>query len=164
MKLAFSTLGCPDWSIERVVDEAARLGYAGIELRLLGAEIIPADLPAGERRRIRRLAADAGLAICCVACSARFAWAQPAERTENEQLAARYLELAVDLGSPFVRVFGGHRPADQAAETVTAYVAASLQRLGERAAALGPTVVLETHDDFSAGATVAATLALVDSP
>ena len=27
IKLAFSTLGCPDWSLDRVLDAAGRLGY-----------------------------------------------------------------------------------------------------------------------------------------
>ena len=31
--LAFSTLGCPAWSLARVLDEAARLGFAAVELR-----------------------------------------------------------------------------------------------------------------------------------
>jgi sugar phosphate isomerase/epimerase len=164
MKLAFSTLGCPDWSIERVVEQAVRLGYGGVEVRLLGSEIVPPDLPADERRRIRRLFDDAGVAICCVACSARFASAEPAERAENERLAERYLELANDWGCPIVRVFGGHRPEGAPAEQVIAYVAESLQRVGERGEALGVTAVLETHDDFSAGASVAAALARVASP
>jgi sugar phosphate isomerase/epimerase len=164
MKLAFSTLGCPDWSIEQVVEQAARMGYGGVELRLLGAELVPADLPAGERRRIRTLFDDAGLAICCVACSARFASARPEERADNERLASRYLELAADWRSPLVRVFGGQRPPGVPVEQTAAAVAESLQRLGERGQALGVTVVLETHDDFSAGAAVAAVLAQVASP
>ena len=35
MKLSFSTLGCPSWSLERVLDVAGREGYDGVELRFL---------------------------------------------------------------------------------------------------------------------------------
>ena len=38
LRLAFSTLGCPNWSLTRVLDEAARLGYAAVELRGLEGE------------------------------------------------------------------------------------------------------------------------------
>ena len=45
MKLAFTTLACPDWTLEQAVDAAQRYGYAGIELRLLDG---------GARLRLRR--------------------------------------------------------------------------------------------------------------
>jgi sugar phosphate isomerase/epimerase len=164
MKLAYSTLGCPDWPIERVAEQASRLGYGGVEMRLLGSELLPADLPAAERRRIRRLFDDAGVAICCVATSARFSSADPGERAANEELAARYMGIAADWNCRLIRVFGGEFPANVEREAVIDYVADSLQRVGERGAALGVTAVLETHDGFAAGATVAAALAQVASP
>lgn len=164
MKLAYSTLGCPDWSIEQVAEQAARLGYGGVEIRLLGSELLPADLPAAERHRIRRLFDGVGVAICCVATSARFSSANARERAANEDLAARFMAIAADWGCPLIRVFGGEFPAGVAPDTVTGYVAESLQRVGEYGATLGVTAVLETHDGFAAGATVAATLARVASP
>ena len=35
MRLSFSTLGCPDWTLPRVLDVAGREGYDGVELRFL---------------------------------------------------------------------------------------------------------------------------------
>src|ERR1700719_4778020 len=32
-KLSFSTLGCPDWSFDKIVDFAKEHGYTGIEVR-----------------------------------------------------------------------------------------------------------------------------------
>jgi sugar phosphate isomerase/epimerase len=164
MKLAFSTLGCPDWSVEQVAEQALRAGYTGIELRLLGPDLIPADLPEAERRRVLSVFDGAGLAICCVGTSARFSSAEPEARAENERLAMRFLELAADWRCPLIRVFGGVFPDGVPAEQVIAYVAESLERVGRRGEALGVTAVLETHDGFSAGATVAAALAQVSSP
>ncbi len=164
MKLAFSTLGCPDWSVAEVIEAARCWGYGGVELRLLGADLIPADLPPAERAQLRAQFEAAGVAIVCVATSARFSAADPETRADNERLAERYLELAADLGSPMIRVFGGHFPEGVAGDDVIAYVAESLERVGRRGEALGVTTVLETHDGFSAGATVAATLARVSSP
>ena len=31
--LSFSTLGCPDWTLQQITDFAVQHGYAGIELR-----------------------------------------------------------------------------------------------------------------------------------
>ena len=39
MKLSFSSLGCPGWSYEQLLDEAARDGYAGLEIRGVGGEM-----------------------------------------------------------------------------------------------------------------------------
>ena len=36
MKLAFSTLACPEWSWKDIYPMAHDLGYAGIEIRGLG--------------------------------------------------------------------------------------------------------------------------------
>lgn len=38
MKLGFSTLGCPTWSLEKVTGAARDLGYEAVELRLLDGE------------------------------------------------------------------------------------------------------------------------------
>src|SRR5688500_14104128 len=40
--IAFSTLGCPSWSWNTILDQADRLGYAAIELRGVAGEM---DLP-----------------------------------------------------------------------------------------------------------------------
>ena len=39
MKLAFSTLGCPEWTWTEIYSMARDLGYSGIEIRGLGEEI-----------------------------------------------------------------------------------------------------------------------------
>jgi len=49
MKYAFSTLACPAWSIERVASSATRLGYDGVELRLLDGDVID---PIADRAKV----------------------------------------------------------------------------------------------------------------
>src|SRR4029453_4531661 len=39
MKLAFSTLGCPNWDLSKVIASARKWGYDGIELRALGGTL-----------------------------------------------------------------------------------------------------------------------------
>ena len=45
MKLAFSTLGCPNWSVEQVVEAAVQLGYDGVEVRGLRGNLDLATMP-----------------------------------------------------------------------------------------------------------------------
>ena len=37
MKLSFTTLGCPDWSFAKILEEAQRIGYEGVEIRGIDA-------------------------------------------------------------------------------------------------------------------------------
>ncbi|HEY4025347.1 MAG TPA: sugar phosphate isomerase/epimerase [Candidatus Dormibacteraeota bacterium] len=159
-RIAFSTLACPAWSLERAVEAAVEHGYQGLELRLIDGETIPPDLGAGQRRRVRDLLAGAGLAIVTVDTSIRLAGAHPASAAADLR---GYLELAAEWESPFIRVFGGERPAGAGAAEVTSGMARLLTTVAPDAERLGVGIALETHDSLSRAADVAALLALVES-
>jgi hypothetical protein len=53
MKLAFSSLACPGWTIEETVAAAVRYGYQAIEWRLADGETIEPDIPAEVLTTIR---------------------------------------------------------------------------------------------------------------
>ena len=36
MKLAFSTLGCPEWTLKHAIDQAEAMGFSAIEIRGIG--------------------------------------------------------------------------------------------------------------------------------
>jgi sugar phosphate isomerase/epimerase len=155
-KLAFTTLACPGWTLDQIVRAAREYGYDGVELRLLDGEIISADLPAGERKRIRDTFAAANLPICCLGTSVRVAADGDKEATIAELRA--FVALAREIGAPFVRVFGGDSPAEWSREAAFARAAAVLNGAAADAEAAGVTVVLETHDAFSSAKSVAEVL------
>jgi sugar phosphate isomerase/epimerase len=151
-RLAFSTLGCPDWSYERVLAEAQRDGYAGIELRVLDGQLVDLSLPPEERQRVKRLADAAGIAIACVDSSIKLAsGGDPA--TVAEKLIG-HLELAREWDSALVRVFPGAWPAGRDLEQTIDAMAEIVERALPAAERLGVAVVLETHDTFSRAALV----------
>jgi len=164
LPLVYSTLGCPDWSLERMIEEAVADGYAGLEIRVLDGQIIPADMPAQRRKEIRELMRQNGLVIAGLGASTRFSSPDPAERRKNQDELRRYLELANDLESPMVRTFGGGVAEGQTIEQTIDWLAEGLAGVMETAEAQGVTVVLETHDAFCRGQEVAATLAKVEHP
>jgi len=150
---AFSTLACPDWTLEQALANGREYGYRGVELRLVDGELIEDSMPSAERQRVGRLLSDSGLDLVAVDSSIRL--------TEDESAVvagriALFLELAAGWGSPLVRVFGG---SGKRGDTVPALrlAAREAQRLGVR-------IGLETHDEFSSAAAVAAVLDEVDSP
>lgn len=167
MKLATSTLGCPDWSMDQILTNVKALGYDGVELRGLGPDLDLTKSPhfatAASRSQSKRAFDDAGLQICAVDSSANFTDRSTALVHADE--ARRTLDLAQDLGAPFVRVFGGGIPEGATREDSLSSLVEHLQALGEYAAQAGSvTFVLETHDAFSTGRQVADVLTRVSHP
>jgi sugar phosphate isomerase/epimerase len=162
--LAYSTLACPGWSLEQAATAAVDYGYAALELRLLDGAIIPADLPAEGRRRVRDTLRSHGLGLIGLGASTRFALPDPDERAANIAELRRYLQLAHELESPMVRTFGGTTPAGTSDEQAAAWVAESLEGLLDEAASLGVRIALETHDSFSRGEALARVFDRLPSP
>src|SRR5215813_3723841 len=83
MKLAFTTLACPNWTFEQCVEAAHGYGYEGLELRLLDGEIVSGKLNSEQRRRVRACAARAGLPIVGLDTSVRVAQIDAVSRTDQ---------------------------------------------------------------------------------
>ena len=162
--LAFSTLGCPAWTLAQAADAAVANGYAGLEIRLLGSEVIPADLSARQRHEVRQIVADRGLTIIGLGASTRFSAPAAVERRRQEDELRRYLDLAAELGAGMVRTFGGKLVEGATLEQTAAWLAGSLEAVMPAAEATGVTVMLETHDAFCRGQDVALVLAQIDHP
>ncbi len=160
MKLAFTTLACPSWSLEQAVDQALRSGYEGLELRLLDGELLRSNLDSVVRGRVRSVCAEAGIPIVCIDTSVRIAQPDPVEREAHIREGLAFLELAAEWDAPLIRVFGGP-PAGIAEADALAAASACLAPLAERGRALGVAVALETHDAFSSSAAVAHVLGQV---
>jgi len=160
IKLAFSNLACPDWTMEEVIEAASRFGYEGVELRLLNGEVIDAPaLPRGLRAYVGQLFANARLPIVCVDSSIRLT--DGAKQVQPSLLA--FLQVAHDWVSPLIRVFGGPWPQGQSDSEVFDQVAEILSTVAPAAERLGVAIVLETHDAFSRAATIAEVLKRVPS-
>jgi glucosamine-6-phosphate deaminase len=152
VKLSFSTLGCPTWSLPRVIDAAGRLGYDGIELRFLEGddglwarpELTGTGL-AETRSRLR----DAGLQISCVDTRSFFHHPERAAREAAFEEARRSIDLAARLEAPGIRVFGDVIQPGQDRETTRGWIAEALARLGEIAQPQEVEVWIESHGDFA---------------
>jgi sugar phosphate isomerase/epimerase len=90
----------------------------------------------------------------------------PAKRAKELSDARRFIDLAQALGAPYVRVFGGKADADKSPapdDATKARVAAGLRELGSYAGPRGVTVIIESHDHFTASATLKDVLHQADS-
>lgn len=148
MKLAFSTLGVPGLPLPDVLSLARAHGYHGVELRAHPEEPVHPGLPAAQRADAAAAFKASGVELLGVAGYARVA--APGDDGPVLDEIRALLELARDLGAPFVRVFPGG--GDQPREEADATAARRLGTAAEDAAALGVRILLETHDSHRTGA------------
>jgi sugar phosphate isomerase/epimerase len=166
MKLSFTTLGCPDWTLQEIVENAAQMGYDGIDFRGLLEDIDITGRPEfttllGDTRR---LLSDNGIAVSGLAISARFAVANPVEREEQFDEARRNLELAAKLDTHVMRIYGGRVPEGHTVETIMPVFVENLRAIGDEAEAYDVTLAVETHDEWTDSATVARVMAQTNHP
>lgn len=167
--LAFSTLGCPAWEWEKILDFAAQHGFSAIELRGLEGKLDLPTLPPFTADRIeqtKKEIRDSKLRIACVSSSAQMYVEDPTKRAKELADARRFIDLAKALDAPYVRVFGGKADSDKSpmpSDETKARVAAGLRELGKYAAPQGVIVIIESHDHFTSSATLKDVLRSADS-
>ncbi|MFE2458028.1 sugar phosphate isomerase/epimerase family protein [Streptomyces sp. NPDC059402] len=158
MKLAFSTLGVPGLPLNDVLGLATAHGYHGVELRAHPEEPVNPSLGPDERAAVAAQFRAAGVEPLGVAGYARVA--APGDDDAVIAEMRGLLDLARDLGAPYIRVFPGGG-TEQSAEEADAVAARRLGTAAEYAAELGVRILLETHDSHRTGADAMRVLGLV---
>jgi sugar phosphate isomerase/epimerase len=165
MKLSFSTLACPDWTMPEIIAITSRAGYDGIELRFVENEDSLWKLGAFRGEELpatKRALADHGLGISCVDTGCRFHFPEANERARWRVEGERMAELAAELGAPGIRVFGDTiQPGADRAST-RAWIADS--KLADKISAKGIEVWPETQGNFAGAAETMAILADCGGP
>lgn len=185
MKIAFSTVACPELSLERVARTAADFGYRGVELRLsptgVGAgaaggrgehDGVASDPMKTDGRAVHDLFEDAGVDIVSLATGVRFdrsVWPPVVGRLfQSEEIGVPETKAAVvrasECGAEFVRVFGHQLPGGEPR-------AWGLRRVAERLALAAQTarntpvrVLIENSGSFDRAEALAELHDLVGSP
>ena len=167
MKVSFSTLACPDWTLPQIIAIAVGESYDGIELRFVQGEDSLWKLPVFSGKELastKRALADHALTISCLDTSCRFDSPHAAERRRWIVEGERMADLAAELGAPGLRVFGDTiQPGADRASTQS-WIAESIRELAEIIATRGVEVWIDNHGDFSAAQEAAAILAQAACP
>jgi sugar phosphate isomerase/epimerase len=158
MKLAFSTLGVPGLPLTDVLALARAHGYDGVELRAHPEEPVHPGLGPDERAAAASRIRESGVELVGLAGYARMA--APGDDAPVIEEVRRLLDLARDLGAPYVRVFPGGAEG-QSAEEADEIAARRLGTAAEYAAEVDVRILLETHDSHRTGAAAMRVLGLV---
>jgi sugar phosphate isomerase/epimerase len=166
--LSFSTLGCPDWSFETILNFAVNNGYDGIEIRGIQRELdlLKCTEFSGKENiaATRKLIEDKKIKIVALGSSAKMHYAKGAEREKNLEEAKRFIQLAQQLNCPYVRVFPNNFPKDQERNETMNLIITALQELGDFAKNTGVTVLMETHGDLVQSEDIVKVITSVNRP
>ncbi len=172
-KTAFSTVACPDWTLEQVCRCGADWGYDGVELRTFGPSSagFASDPALTSAEKVRRVVGQAGLEAAVISTGVGFA--EPirplligrvisdTERSVREAKSA--IDLAASIECPLVRVFGFEYPASEKRRSALRRVVERLSQAADGARHSGVRLVLENGGSFSTAEDVAEVLAGVNS-
>ena len=149
MKIAFSTLGCPDFGWMDIYSMAKDFHFDGIEIRGLGQNIMAVTASPFTQRHIDKTAAKLSslrLEIPCL--SSGCCLKDPASHDEVIHEVTQYTRMACKLNTPFIRVLGDLEPAP-AGEVDDDYVAGVLTELADIAECEGITLLVETNGVYA---------------
>ena len=148
-KLAFSTISCWEWPFSKVLDEAQKMGFSGIEIRGLENKMMIDEVPyfKPEKKDSTLAAVKAhNLSIIGFGSSVRF----DKEKEFDNMVAEgkRTIDVCQFMGIPAVRIFGDRFPPGEPEKILIDRVAKGASILAEYGEGRGVRVVLESHGDF----------------
>jgi len=149
MKIAFSTLGCPNFNWPEIYSMAKDLGFDGIEIRGLGEDIFTVNAKPFTDDQIEQTInklSSLHLTIPCLSSSSCLKFQEKAK--ENYQEIIQYIALASKLGTPYIRILGDLNPQPDG-EVDDEIVLAALKDLIPIAEEKGVTLLIETNGVYS---------------
>ena len=162
--LAFSTLACPEWPAETVIEMAAAFGYDALEWRGGSDGHVQPGMAPARLAALRRQQDAAGLQALAVTAYTSFVSDSAAERQAALDHLRAHCAVAAALGAPYVRAFLNENQPVAEPSRYFDRLARCLESAAQAAAALGVAIAVEPHDEFIHSATVAALLARVPHP
>jgi sugar phosphate isomerase/epimerase len=152
LKLSFSTLGCPDWSFDKIIEFARDNQYSGIEvrgvLRQMDLPLVPEFLNSETIMTTMKKMNDHGLKFVDLGSSCALHYPKGEERTKNLDEGKRFIDLAAKLNCPYVRVFPNQIPRDRDRQDTLNLIIEGLKELGSHASGTNVSVLLESHGEL----------------
>lgn len=173
MKPAFSTVACPDWTLDQVARGAEEWGFLGVELRTFGSGStqFACDPALTAPEKTRSLFDRAGVEIACLGTSVRFD--EPGgsplayivgDKDRSTREVKDAIQLACELECPFVRVFGFELEGNESRRRAMQRVVERLRLALAAARHTQVRLVIENGGTFRTATALAELLDQVDNP
>lgn len=148
MKLGFSTLGCPEWDIDLIIERALEFGFDGVEFRgYLGNLDLRNNLifTTKVESTIEKFK-SAEIDITCFSTSVRLYSESKSKQEENLSEIEYYSRLCKMFGTPYLRVFCG-MIENKNMQNVSVQIIDNLKEMVLIAKKNNVKIIIETHDN-----------------
>lgn len=163
MKIAFSTLGCPDFSWQDIYSMAKDFGFDGIEIRGLGKNIFTVNTKPFLDENIKDTVGMLSKLKIEIPCLSSGCCLKYADKTEdNIEELKKYINLAEKLGASYIRVLADLKPRPEG-EVDDNTVLSVLKRIIPEAEKKGITLLIESNGVYSDSARLAKLLTMTAS-
>ena len=163
--VSFSTLACPDWSIERIIAKASEFGYDGIEWRGGPQGHVQPTMSTARKAVLQKMLMDTELIAIAVTAYTSFVSPLAEERQSNIDELRRYVDLAAELDAPYVRTFLGELPQGIRLDAeIYERISYCLNTAADYANSAGVKIAVEPHDDFVLSSSIVPILRQVQHP
>lgn len=164
MKLAFTTLGCPNWDMDKIILKAVEFGYDGVDFRGYLGEMDIFNVPefSSDIEETKRKFKEASLEIPCFSSSVHLVTTSEEQLEKHLEELRQYARLCKAFGATYIRVFGGHIGELSRSEALDV-VGRNLEKMLDIAEENKVCLLLETHDDWTKHEDVTSILEKVDS-
>ncbi len=174
IRTAFSTVACPDWTLDRVARSAAEWGYAGVELRSFGGggTELACEPALTDPDKVRSLFSGFGLRVASIATGVRFdAPVQPPvlghillDREASVHEGQHYVGLARATGADNTRVYAYSGSDKESRRSLVRRISERLRLVCDSARHDAGYVVVENGGSFSGAEDLLWLIESVDHP
>ncbi|QLH81994.1 sugar phosphate isomerase/epimerase family protein [Halosimplex pelagicum] len=164
MRLAMTTLGCPDWDVETAFTRASEYGFDGIDFRGLQDNLDITRRPefTSDIDQTRGLLDETGLAVS--ALSSSISICDPDSREESVSTAQRLISIAQELDVEYIRVFGKGNASTQSVSEMADEGRETMDEILSLEGATEIQWIVETHDHWTRSDECRVLIDRIDSP
>jgi len=151
LKLAFSTVACPDWTLDEAARFAASTGYEGLELRTLGggSTTLSCDPGLSDANKVRDILETHGIAAACLSTSSALHHRDESRYRHSRKMILQDLEYAKAINAGAVRIFGYEVQPGENRRSVIDRIASRTRELADRAGELGIQLLFENAGSYA---------------
>ena len=138
-------LWAKDWDLPTLIENCARTGLLGVELRTQHAHGVESTLNAKQRAEVKQRFSDSP--VTCLGYGSNYEYHSPDQKIlrQNIEKTKEYIKLCRDIGATGLKVKPNGLPAQIAPEKTIAQIAASLNEVGKYAQDFGQLIRVEAH-------------------
>ena len=140
---------CPKQTLPELIQTAHEYGYEGLEFRVEwghahGIEFTSSYDALGAAQSMLE---DGGIEATCIATGVKLSSIEESDHLEARESLMRYIELAQNVGAPYLRVFGDKVPEDNA-DRALGLAAESCAAVDDHAGQHNVDILIETHTNM----------------